>query len=101
MIMAQLRLLGLLGFGALVLFAGFQTIRAKDLADRNDQLQTDIKNIRAAQALTDQLRRANAILDKDQDDIGDDLRDASGYSDPLPPDVIRVLDRLRPGSAAP
>lgn len=92
-------LLGLVGLLAVGFW--FQSIRVKHLADRNEQLVTDIKNIRAAQALTDQLRKANAILNKDQDDISDDLRDASGYSDPLPPDVVRVLDRLRTGAPAP
>ena len=80
---------------------GFQSIRANYLADRNVALQADIKNIRAAQALTDQLRKANANLNRDQDNISEDLRDATGYSDPLSPDVVRVLDRLRNDSAAP
>lgn len=79
----------------------FQSIRANYLADRNVALQADIKNIRAAQALTDQLRKANANLNRDQDNISEDLRDATGYSDPLSPDVVRVLDRLRNDSAAP
>lgn len=85
----------------LVGYAGFITIRAQDLADRNKVLESDIKNIRAAMALTEQLRKANAILDRDQNDIRNDLRDAQGYSDPLAPDVGRVLERLRAGSSAP
>lgn len=86
---------------ALVLYAGIQTIRVRDLDDQNKKMKTEIINIRAAQALTDQLRKANAILDRDQDDIRTDLRDAQGYSDLLAPDVARVLERLRPGAPTP
>jgi uncharacterized membrane protein len=85
----------------LVGYAGLITIRAQDLADQNKSLTEDIKNIRAAMALTEQLRKANAILDKDQDDIRNDLRDAQGYSDLLSADVVRSLERLRAGSPAP
>lgn len=79
----------------LVLLVGIQSIRAKHLGDLNKELRIQIIKIKAGQALTDQLRKANAILNKDQQGIEDDLRDAKGYSDPLPPDVIGILERLR------
>ena len=68
-----------------------------DQAEYLLDLQQTIKDIEAAEALTDQLRKDTAILSKDQEDISEDLRDAKGYSDPLPPDVSRVLDQLRTG----
>lgn len=79
-----------------IYFARMQMIRANDLADQKRELEIRIIKIKAGQALTDQLRKANAILDKDQQSIREDLRDAQGYDDPLPPDVLRVLERLRP-----
>ena len=78
-----------------VTFARIQLIRANHLADINRDLEVRIIRIKAGQALTDQLRKANAILNKDQQDIRNDLRDAKGYSDPLSPDVIGILERLR------
>ena len=86
---------------ALILFAGIQTIRVNNLVDHNKKLKADMSNMLAAQVLTDQLRKANSILNKDQDDISGELRTVQGYVDPLSPDVIRVLDRLHTGTTIP
>lgn len=76
------------------MLAMYQTDRVRQMQDENRGLKFDIRNLKIAMALTDQLRKDNANVDKDAEDIRNDLRDAQGYGDPLSADVVRILDRV-------
>lgn len=85
----------------LIIAVSVQTLRVQNLKEENKQISEDIASIRKGIALTESLRKANAKLNEDQNDIEHDLEDAQGHNDPLSDDIIGILGRLRTQGKAP
>lgn len=84
-----------LGLLAMALVIWVQSILYRKASDELVDLRSDIANITRAIRLTEQLDRDNAGLNNTRDDLRKDLEDAKGFNDPLDPDVLHVLSRLR------
>lgn len=84
--------------GLSLLIGGFliQTKRANIAEQKAFDLEVQIKNLKAGILLTEELRMANAAITRQRDDLLKELENAEGFDAPLPADIRRVLDRLRP-----
>lgn len=98
MLMSLRRLLIGAGLAALILSGStiyIQKVRLEKIKMELVDTKSDLGKIRTAIALTESLRKDNAKLTKERDDLRRELKNARGYSDPLPPDIRGIIDRMR------
>lgn len=85
----------------LVAALAYQTIRLRKVTQISTDLQQEIVDMKAAKVLTDRLHEYNAEITRDQIDLSEEIEVAAGYNDPLSPDILRILGKLRAASSAP
>lgn len=73
----------------------YQTMRLSAAQKISTDLAQEIVDMKAAKVLTDRLHEYNAEITQDQIDLNKEIEVAAGYNDPLSPDILRILGRLR------
>ena len=74
---------------------GYLKIRNNSLNATNQEYSQKIEDLKAAQELTEKLRKDNATLTAELNSIQTRLKGAAGYDTPLPTGIADVLKRVQ------
>lgn len=78
-------------------YAAVQTVRSNNLAATNQEYSQKIVDLEAAQVLTEELQKANAVLTAELSTLRTQLKGQTGYDTPLPSGIADVLGRVQSG----
>ena len=91
--------------GLLILALWIQTNRLDGSTEKIERLEAEISGMKSAALLTERLQKDNADISRKSDDMRREIDAAESSSQPLPPDILRILRGLHEGagvgSAAP
>ena len=68
--------------------------------EKSENYKKEISDIKSAGLLTENLLEYNGELARDRDVMQKEIEGAPSYTDPLPADVVLILDRLRTSGTA-